>query len=183
MHLLTLILVALGAGAAFDAEEAGEPRVGCLASGNGYLRARIRGALNLDLDWANSELSCEGGERPDRRGIRLAFAGPMHADGRRLRLIFGISAASEGRPGRGLPTNVTAILEGEKRLFATRGDDKCTLDELRQERFGELGGAARTYRVIARGFCTEPASSADQRERIVITRFDFAGRVVYEDAP
>lgn len=155
------------------------PAAGCLASGNGYLRARIRGALNLDLDWRNDDLQCEGGARPADRGIRLSFAGPLQSDGRRLRLVFGISAATEGRGGRALPTNLTLIFEGEKRLFATRGDDKCTVDELRQERFGDLSGRERSYRVIARGFCIAPATAADRSERIVVSRFDFAGRVVY----
>ena len=35
----------------------------CLPTGNGYLRARIRGALNLDIDWGNAEIECEGGPR------------------------------------------------------------------------------------------------------------------------
>jgi hypothetical protein len=153
---------------------------GCLDSGNGYLRARIRGALNLDLDWQNAEVSCEGGARPDSRGIRLSFAGPAQSDGRRLRLVLGISNVSEGRPGRALPTNLTVIFEGEGRLFATRGEDKCTVDELWQERFGDLSGIGRSYRVVGRGFCIAPASSADRSERIVVSRFDFAGRVVYE---
>jgi hypothetical protein len=162
---------------------AAESSAGCLASRNGYLRASIRGALDLDLDWRNAEVACEGGARPENRGIRVSFAGPLRADGRRLRLVFGISNATEGRSDRALPTNVTVIFEGEKRIFATRGDDKCTVDELLQERIGDLSGASRLYRVVARGFCIAPATSVDHRERIVISRFDFAGRVVYEDVP
>src|SRR2546423_1671515 len=41
---------------------------GCLPGGNGYLRARIRGALNLDIDWHDPEIECEGGPRPDGSG-------------------------------------------------------------------------------------------------------------------
>ena len=41
---------------------------GCLAAGNGFLRARIRGALNLDIDWKNAELECDGSERPMAMG-------------------------------------------------------------------------------------------------------------------
>src|SRR5256885_17074385 len=56
---------------------------GCLPGGNGYLRARIRGALNLDIDWHDAEIECDGGPRPDGSGLRVSFAGPRHADGRR----------------------------------------------------------------------------------------------------
>ena len=156
---------------------------GCLPTGNGYLRARIRGALNLDINWRNADIECDGGLRPDGSALRMSFAGPPHGDGRRLRLVFGVRAVHEGRAGRALPTNLTVILEGEERVFATRGDEHCTVDELRQERLGALGGPLRTWRVVARGFCTSPASALNSDARILVTRFDFAGNAVFEDAP
>jgi hypothetical protein len=156
---------------------------GCLPAGNGYLRARIRGAMNLDLDWHNAEIECDGGPRPDGSGLRMSFAGPRHADGRRLRLVFGVGSVHEGRPGRALPTNLTVIFEGEQRLFATRGEDHCTVDELKQERLGALGGPLRSWRIVARGFCTSPASTLNSDARILVTRFDFAGSAVFEDEP
>ena len=156
---------------------------GCLPGGNGYLRARIRGALNLDIDWHNAEIECEGGPRPDGSGLRVSFAGPQHADGRRLRMVFGVGAAQEGRTGHDLPTNLTVIFEGEERLFSTRGDDHCTVDELRMERLGALGGPKRTWRIIARGFCVAPANTLNSDARILVSRFDFAGGAVFEDSP
>jgi hypothetical protein len=154
---------------------------GCLKAGNGYLRARIRGDLNLDIDWHNGEIECDGGARPDGSGIRVSFAGPVHSDGRRMRLVFGVGDAKEGRPGRELPTNLTVIFEGEQRLFATRGEDRCTVDELEQERLGALGGPRRSYRIIARGFCISPASTLNGEGRILVSRFDFAGNATFED--
>ena len=189
--ITTLCLLAVSAGLSAETL-AGPPPAstataavghGCLPTGNGYLRARIRGALDLDLDWRNAELECEGGPRPDGSGLRIIFAGPKHADGRRTRLVFGVEAVREGRAGHELPTNLTVIFEGEERLFATRGDDRCTLDSLSQERLGALGGAQRTYRVIARGFCVAPASTLDERAHIMVSRFDFAGVVVFADEP
>jgi hypothetical protein len=169
-------------GAALPAP-AGGATPGCLPTGNGYLRARIRGAMNLDLDWHNAEIECDGGPRPDGSGLRVSFAGPRHSDGRRLRLVFGVATVQEGSPGRELPTNLTVIFEGEDRLFATRGDDHCTVDELRQERLGALGGPLRSWRIVARGFCTEPASTLSSDARILVTRFDFAGNAVFDDSP
>ena len=155
---------------------------GCLVTGNGYLRARIRGSMKLDIDLHDSELECEGGARPDGSGIRVSFAGPLRSDGRRLRMVFGVSSASEGRAGRALPTNLTVIFEGEQRLFATRGEDKCTVDELTQERLGALGGPTRSYRVIARGFCIAPVSGLPAGGQILVSSFDFAGSVTFEDS-
>jgi hypothetical protein len=153
---------------------------GCLPSGNGFLRARIRGALNLDIDWRNAELECEGAARPDGSGIRMSFTGPLRSDGRRLRMVFGVKDAVEGNAGSALPTNLTVIFEGEKRLFATRGDDRCTVDKLTQERVGALGGPNRSYRVVGRGFCIEPATAVTGDERIVVSSFDFAGQVTWQ---
>jgi hypothetical protein len=158
------------------------PIAGCLAAGNGFLRARIRGALNLDIDWNNGELECDGSERPNGHGIRLSFAGPLRSGGRRMRMVFGIDTGAEGAAGRALPTNLTVIFEGEQRLYSTRGEDRCTIDELQEERVGALGAAIRSYRVIARGFCTLPAAALDRDERILVTRFDFAGRVNFDSA-
>lgn len=155
---------------------------GCLARGDGYLRASIRGALQLDVSLRNAELECDGGPRPDGSGIRVSFAGPARPDGRRLRMVFGVAKATEGAPGRELPTNLTVIFEGEQRMFATRGDDKCTVDEFYQERLGALGGPTRTYRVIARGFCIAPVKALNSEQTILLSSFDFAGSVTFEDA-
>ena len=166
------------------AAPAGSPAAhGCLPGGNGYLRARIRGAMNLDIDWHNADIECQGGPRPDGSGVRVSFAGPQHANGRRLRMVFGVDSVHEGRGGRALPTNLTVILEGEGRLFATRGDDHCTVDELRQERLGTLAGAKRSWRIVARGFCIAPASTLNSDARILISRFDFAGSAIFEGDP
>jgi|SRR5580700_1644698 hypothetical protein len=183
---LMLILAAVwlaGAPLGRSADNPAAAAHGCLATGNGYLRARIRGAMNVDVNWHNAEMQCEGGPRPDGSGLRVAFAGPAHADGRRLRLVFGVEAAHEGRAGHELPTNLTVIFEGENRLFATRGDDHCTVDELKQERLGALGGSVRAWRIVARGFCIAPASTLNSDARILVSSFDFAGTAVFEDRP
>ena len=154
---------------------------GCFAVGGGYLRARIRGAMDLDLNWKNAEMHCEGGPRPSGNGLRVSIGGPARGDEHRLRLVFGIAGVREGGGGEGLRTNLTVLFEGEKRIFATQGDDKCTVDTLTQERVESLAPDRAVYRVIARGFCLGPASSLSQDERVTVTSFDFAGRVEFSD--
>jgi hypothetical protein len=162
-----------------------ESPAGCFAVGGGYLRARMRGALDLDLNWKNAEMQCEGGPRPpgknNSKGIRVSIAGPTRSGGHRIRLVFGIAGLGEGRGGQALRTNVTILFEGEQRIFATQGDDKCTIDSLSQERVEVLGQDRAVYRVVARGFCIGPATSLLNDERVVITSFDFAGRVEFSD--
>jgi hypothetical protein len=66
-------------------------------------------------------------------------------------------------------------------VFATLGDDKCTVDSLTQQRVENLGAPRAVYRVVARGFCLGPASSLTQGERVFVTSFDFAGRVEFTE--
>jgi hypothetical protein len=159
--------------------------VGCFVSGGGYLRARLRGAQNLDLDWSNQDMECAGGPRPPGKngsqGIRVSIGGPLRGEGRRIRLVFGIANIGEGQSGETLKTNVTLLFEGEQRAFATQGDDKCTIDTLTQQRVEDLGGSRAAYRVVARGFCLGPATSLTRNERAFLTSFDFAARVEFDD--
>jgi hypothetical protein len=153
----------------------------CLPSQDGYLRVRLRGARDLDIDWHDADLTCEGGERPGQGGVRLAFAGPVTGAGHRLRFVFGMAAAPGIASSREVPTNVTVIFEGEDGLYSTRGDDKCTIDELTQAPMIAREAArtpAGTLRVSGRGFCASPATGLDGRGTLLLSRFDFAGLVV-----
>ncbi|HEY1890193.1 MAG TPA: hypothetical protein VGG63_07295 [Steroidobacteraceae bacterium] len=160
-------------GAGLPAASLGGP---CLRTGKAYLRARIRGAIRLDVDLRGPLLSCEGGPRLDGSGIRMGFEGRVGPGQRRMRMVFGIDGAKEGRPGRELPTNLTVIFEGEKLLFATQGDSNCTVDRLTQARVRSRGHAGRAYRIVAHGFCIAPANDLSGHRRILVTTFDFAGR-------
>lgn len=157
------------------------PQAGCLLAGDGYLRARVRGALDLDLDWKDAQMQCAGAPRPSGNGVRVSIGGPLRGEGRRIRLVFGIAGVGEGESGQALRTNVTLLFEGEKRIFATQGDDKCTVDTLSQQRVETLGQSRAIYRVVVRGFCLGPASNPTRTERVIVTSFDFAGRVEFGD--
>src|SRR5579862_243489 len=69
-------------------------RSGCLGDGTGFVRARIRGTLQLDVNWKDAQLDCSGEARPDGSGLRMGFAGPG-PNGRVMHLVFGVRAARE----------------------------------------------------------------------------------------
>jgi hypothetical protein len=154
-------------------------RGGCLGDGTGFVRARIRGALAMDVDWKDAQLQCSGEARPDGSGLRMGFAGPGPG-GRVMHLVFGVRSAREGHPGRELPTNLTVVIDGG-RMFATRGDDKCTMDQLTQRPLPG-GSGLRVWRIEGRGFCVSPAAALAGPGRIVVSRFDFAGRIEFKDS-
>ena len=157
----------------------------CAAPADAYLHARLAGAIESELHWSGSALGCDGMRRPDGRGLRVTFSGPLK--GEHLTLVFGIPRLAEGAGGHALPVNVTLIREG-KSVYGTRGVDKCTLDQVRQARLARapLDGA-RHWTIDARGFCLEPARAVQGRDAILLARFEFRGSVTWEpvtpDAP
>jgi hypothetical protein len=175
----------------------------CLPGERGYLRASLRGAIDTDLDWRGEGLECEGGARPDHGGLRVSFRGPADAQGRRLRIVFGMAVPPGAAAHRVVPTNITVIVEGHNTLYATQGEDKCTIEALVQQPLaqprpagapatagppgdptqasGEPAHSSHSYRVAARGYCIDPASTLDGSGRLYINRFDFAGLGRFDD--
>jgi hypothetical protein len=155
-------------------------QVSCLPGERGFLRASLRGAIEANLDWRGASIECEGGARPDGRGLRVSFLGPADALGHRLRLVFGIAATPGSARTATAATNVTVIVEGGARVYATRGDQRCAIDALVQEPL-PAADAGRQYRVAARGYCIDPATLLDGSAPLYINRFDFAGVARFED--
>ena len=154
------------------------PPAQCLPDGTGYLRARLKGSIDAELDWGNEGTSCTEAVRPTDGGIRMRFT-HADADGQ-LVLLFGIAGLREGAHAKALPVNVTVIREGTGEFYGTQGDDKCTLDEVTQTPMVGIPHRSRTYRIVARGFCTEPARALKGAGSIFISRFDYAGRVDFD---
>jgi len=148
----------------------------CLSSGDGYLRAHVGGAIEAEIDWPNSGTACAGESKIDPPGVRLSF---QRIAGARpnLLFLFGLTGVREGEPLQGTGANLTIIVQGTDRIYGTRGDRRCTVDSLTQRR---LGGE-HEYRLEARGFCTQPARAVRGEGTVIVSRFDFAGVVNYEE--
>jgi len=176
--LLCMLATALACKVHAQAQQPAAPAAGpaqCLPAGNGYLRARLSGAMSTELNWGNDGTECTGAVRPTDGGIRMRFSRP---DGPgKLVLVFGIAQLAEGKSARNVPVNVTLIREGAGQFFSTQGDDKCTLDLVTQDAIVGIPHRARSYRVTARGFCTEPARAVRGKGSVLLSRFDYSGRV------
>jgi hypothetical protein len=148
------------------------PTVTCLATGDGYLRAKIAGAVDANLDWPNSGTRCEGESRDQPPGVRLSFQ--RAAGGKpNLLLVFGLSGVTEGQSAHEVKANLTVIVQGTNRIYGTLGDSRCTVDSLSQRPLN----AAGAYRIEARGFCTQPAHAVRGRGDVLVSTFEFAGLV------
>jgi hypothetical protein len=155
----------------------------CLPTQDGYLRLRMRGDVNMDIDWHDADMHCDGGPRPGQKGLRLTFAGPIPGPApaaHHLRFVFGIAAAPGAREQRNVAANVTVIFEGERKLFSTAGDGRCTIDEFSEQPLPAPANP-NLRRLAARGFCTAPATALAGSAQLLLSRFDFAGPVIVED--
>jgi hypothetical protein len=68
------------------------------------------------------------------------------------------------------------IVQGANRIFGTLGDSRCTVDSLKQRPLAVKG----SYRIEARGFCTQPAHAVRGEGDLLVSTFEFAGPVIYE---
>ncbi len=146
----------------------------CLKNNEAFFRARLAGAINAELNWNGAGVECTGDVRPGK-GLRLKFSSNRREPA--LVIVLGIADVREGEPGHALPVNVTIIREGAGEFFGTQGTDKCTIDELRQQLLTPVARRVRSYKITARGFCTEPARAVRGTGVVLMNRFDFAGRV------
>jgi hypothetical protein len=159
---------------------AAAPDPACLPERDGFLTMRLRGSIEEEVRWREPELDCTGMSRPDGRGLRLRFAGPTTSGGE-LAIVFAAADLAMGASGRGVPVNVTLLDEAGERIYGTQGDERCLLDEVEQQAIDDAGFPSRSFRVSASGFCIAPARAVDGDGSVLLTRFDFAGRVTFRE--
>jgi hypothetical protein len=145
----------------------------CIPADEGSLRARLQGSLEAEIDWAGGVPQCKGGLRPDGDGVRLIYKGNLPEGP--LLIVIGIGPLRAGESARDVPVNLTLVREGTGRFFATQGNDKCAMDDVRQEPAGE----PQVYRLTGRGYCIQPARALGGDGAVLMSRFDVAALVDY----
>lgn len=164
-------MLAVACGHAGDATVA-RPAL-CMPADEGSLHARLQGALEAEIDWADGVPQCKGGLRPDGDGVRLIYKGNLPEGP--LLVVIGIGPLRAGESARDVPVNLTLVREGTGRFFATQGNDKCAMDEVHQEPAGE----PQVYRLTGRGYCIQPARAVGGEGAVLMSRFDVTALVDY----
>jgi hypothetical protein len=181
--MLLLTVLTAGCGHAGDEVPAAAPPLPataqalCRPADEGSLQARLQGAIEAELDWGRDVPQCLGGVRPQGDGLRLLYKGPA-PDGGPLLVILGLAQLRPGESARHVPVNLTVVREGTGQFFATQGEDKCALDEVRQT---PVDGQPGRHRLEGRGYCVQPARALDGSGSVLVSRFDV--RAIIEDTP
>ena len=147
----------------------------CLPDHAGFLTMRLRGSIDAEIEWREPELACTGMPRPEGRGLRLRFSGPLPGAGE-LAIVFSAPGLGVGVSAHAMPVNVTLLDESGERIYGTQGDSRCQFDVVEQTALTEPSSPP-SYRVSAKGFCTVPARALDGDGAVLLTRFDFTGFV------
>ena len=164
--------------AAPPAATSGAPR--CMPAEDGFISMRLRGSIEQDVHWTEPALECTGMPRPDGKGLRVRFAGALA--GGPLAVVFAAPDLGVGRSGKRIPVNLTLLDGAGERIYGTQGDSRCEFDEVEQQPLAGSALPANSYRISARGFCVAPARALDGEGSVLVTRFDFVGRVSSGDA-
>jgi hypothetical protein len=171
--LLALLATQPAAGAGEGPADSAMPR--CLPAQDGFITMRLRGSIEQDVHWKEPALECTGMPRPDGKGLRVRFAGTL--PGGPLAIVFAAPELRIGRSGKGIPVNVTLLDGAGERIYGTQGDSRCEFDEVEQQRIEGSALPPNSFRIRARGFCVAPARALDGDGSVLVTRFDFVGRV------
>lgn len=146
------------------------------------MRARLQGDVDARIDWSAPLVAqCLGGARPGSNGVRLVYRSPAGSPDPLL-IVIGIGVDwNRGERQANVPASFTLVREGDAAFYATQGDDKCALDEVRRE---TVAGEPARYRVVGRGYCTQPARALGTAGRaVLLTRFDVTALVQQDAAP
>lgn len=155
------------------------PALRCLPAQDGFITMRLRGSIEQEVRWTEPALECTGMSRPDGKGLRVRFAGAF--DGGELAVVFAAPGLGIGHSGRSVPVNVTLLDGAGERIYGTQGDGRCEFDAVEQRPIEGADLPGRSYRISARGFCVAPARALDGEGSVLLTRFDFAGRVTSDE--
>ena len=169
--LLALPMRVPGASAALLA---GGPDL-CAAVDDAYLSGVVYGAVERTIEWRGTDMSCEGGPRPDGDGLRLVFAAPVDARGARLVFVVAIAGPIDGMTSNERAVNVTVIDESTARFYSSAGQERCwtSVDSLvRYDDRLRLGGEL---------YCSGSLPSVSDGSSITLGDFRYSGSLVPDE--
>ena len=163
-------------------EEPLEPAVApidCIEGG--HLAVQTFGVIKTDIDWNDTDIQCEGMQRPNEKGARLRFSGEIDsANGvRPLAFILSIPDLEQGATGDELATRVTLIEEENARFFSTREADICWSNITEQTPLVDSDGTdiPHFYRIKGLTYCVAPIAELNGAASVTLSDLEFTGQV------
>lgn len=148
----------------------------CQAVDDGYLSGRLYGVLDRAIEWRGTDMTCEGGTRPNGDGLRLVFAAPIGDEQPRLVFVIGISGSVGDLIGAERVANITLIEESSGRFFSSRGQERCWTTVASVDDDGER------LRIGGDIYCQGSLPSLSDGSSITLRDFRYSGTLVLDDS-
>jgi len=137
----------------------------------GYLSAELYGAIETTVNWAATDLRCEGMQRPSNRGARLRFSGQT-SDGTDIAFIISLPDLQLGETGEEYRSNITLIEEGGGRFFSTADLEICWTDINDVE---SVDDTSTRFAISGAVYCVAPLREVNGDSDVSIRDFRFRG--------
>ncbi len=143
----------------------------------GRLTVDLYGGLQTRLDWAGSDLECQGMPRPNNKGARLRFAGTSTVAGeaRRIAIIISLPELKRGQTVQETPVNITIMEENSGRFFSSSEASFCLSDIDEQVR--DVEGERGEYRISGVLYCVAALIELNGSGGVSLGDLRFSGRV------
>jgi hypothetical protein len=148
----------------------------CTSIGDAYLSGSVYGAVEQQIEWRGTDMTCDGGLRPGGEGVRVVFAGPGAMDGDRIVVVIGIDGAINELTAAERNANITIIDESSGRFYSSGGQERCWT--MVSDATNDRG----TFRVTGEAYCTGSLPSVADSSSVRLRGFRYSGRVNVDDS-
>jgi len=141
----------------------------CSSVGDAYLSGSLYGAVEQQIEWRGTDMTCDGGLRPDGAGVRVVFAGPAATTGDRIVMVIGIDGVIDELAAAEHIANITIIDESSGRFYSSGKQERCWTTVSDTTADGE------TYRVTGEVYCALGLPSVSDAGSVTLREFRYSG--------
>ena len=146
----------------------------CSAVGDAYLSGFIYGSIEQRIEWRGTDMTCDGGLRPDNGGVRVVFAGNATTTGDRIVILIGIDGGIDDIATTERVANITVIDESTGRFFSSGGQERCwtAVSDVADE--GEM------YRLKGEVYCAGSLPAVSGSGSVTLRDIRYSGRLIID---
>jgi hypothetical protein len=145
----------------------------CVMDQNGYLRGKLFGQIQAELDWHGDNMRCDGMYRPEGQGIRLVFDEHLDEDLPGLLIVIGIADAVPGSEVKDAPANITIIDQSRGLFFSTQEEPRCWTTLTSQLLL--TGTTEETWRMNGQLYCASALAALTGNGTVTLDDIEFSG--------
>jgi hypothetical protein len=145
----------------------------CVMDQDGYLRGKLFGQIQAELDWHGGNMRCDGMYRPEGAGIRFVFDEHLDEDIPGLVIVVGIADAVPGTTLKDAPANITIIDQSRGLFFSTQEEPRCWTTFTNQLLL--TGTTQEMWRIDGQLYCASALPALSGNGAVTLGEIEFSG--------